>query len=81
MRTKGNVKYVNRPHGFRVMTKQEEDLCLLTVRNVQYRSISKFTIEYGDPGPSGIDESPSLPVGDPPASGNRPPKGRQMKLF
>jgi len=75
------VKYVNRPHGFRVMTKQEEDLCLLMVRNVQYRSISKFTIEYGDLGPSGIDEIPSMPVGDAPTSENRPPKGRQMKLF
>ncbi len=81
MRTKGNVKYVNRPHGFRVMTKQEEDLCLLMVRNVQYQSISKFTIEYGGLGQSGLDESRSMPAGDPPASENRPPKGRQMKLF
>jgi DNA modification methylase len=81
MRTKGNMKYVNRPHGFRVMTKQEEDLCLLMVRNVQYRSISKFTIEYGGLGQPGFDETRSMPVGDPSTSENRPPKGRQMKLF
>jgi DNA modification methylase len=80
-RTKGDVKYVNRPHGFRVMTKQEEELCLLMVRSVQYRSISKFTIEYGGLGQPERNETPSMPVGDASTPKNRPPKGRQMKLF
>ncbi len=81
-RSKGDLKYVNRHHGFHVMTKQEEDLCLPKVRNVQYRSSSKFSIEYGDhpspengsTGPEALDTDPNLPL-------KRPTKGRQMKLF
>lgn len=81
MKTKGDVKYVNRHHGFRVMTKQEEELHLLMVRNVQYRSISKFAIEYGDLAQPGYCEPRSMSAGDPFAAKNRPSKGRQMKLF
>jgi modification methylase len=81
MKSKGDMKYVNHPHGFRVMTKQEEELRLLMVRSVQYRSISKFTIEYGDLGQPGRDETRTMPVGDPSTPNIRPPRGRQMKLF
>lgn len=81
MRTRGDVKHMNRPHGFHVMTKQEEELHLLIVQNVQYRSSSKFTIEYGDLGQCGPDEIRSFSAGVPAPESIRPPKGRQMKLF
>lgn len=81
-RSRGDLKYTNRPHGFHVMTKQEEELHLLMVRNVQYHSTSKFTIEYEgfkqlEPG-----DAPMKPDSDPSdIMQKRPPKGRQMKLF
>ena len=77
----GGLKYVNQPHGFPVMTKQEEEMYLPKLRNVQYQSSSKFSIEYFDlpeaENEPSVSETEEAPITGP----NRPPKGRQMKLF
>ncbi len=80
-KAKGDLRYVNQPHGFYVMTKQEEDLYLPELRNVQYQSSLQFSIEYGDRPELANEPSPPSLEEDPQPGTHRPPKGRQMKLF
>ena len=80
-KTKGYLKYANRRYGFPVMTKQEEELHLPSVRNVRYQSSSKFYIEYGDLPQPGNQETVTARDDESDILTNPRPKGRQMKLF
>jgi hypothetical protein len=80
-KSKGALKYFNRYHGFPVMTRQEEELCLESVRNIQYSSSDRFKVVYA--GPNG---DPKAEPGQPDGNGapSRPTfrtKGRQLKIF
>lgn len=77
---KRDIKYHNRHYGFAVMTRQEEDLRLEMIQNIQYKSSHQFKISYAEPDrvtkPSASERSEiSLPKVQPTA------KGRQLKLF
>jgi len=76
IKTKGNLKHVNRFYGFPVMTRQEEDLCLCPVQNIQYQTRHKFQIEYGDlpPDATSFEDKTGL-------SYVSPQKRHQMKMF
>lgn len=80
-RSKGRLKYTSRRYGFPVMTRQEEDLCLYQVQNIQYQSSLKFRIEYLDLRSNfNLDEiQQAVPSQFPEHSLGR--KGRQLKMF
>jgi DNA modification methylase len=82
MASKGDLKYVNNHYGFAVMTRQEQDLCLDRVKNVQYLSGNRFTVDYANPAFVRDDNHPSPPAENPAVeTAHRPSKGRQLKLF
>ncbi len=78
MRTKGDLSHSNIHYGFPVMTRQEEDLFLNSIRHLQYLSDRKFKIFYNAP-----DSSEKRIVEDTDHASIRPQsaKGRQLKLF
>jgi DNA modification methylase len=81
MKTKGNLKHMNRPYGFPVITRQEEDLRLRTVSNIQYLSNQKFLIKHAELVPVTITGEG---IADEVAASRhftRPSKGRQLKIF
>lgn len=81
MKTKGDLRHTNRPYGFEVMTRQEEDLQFLPVLNIQYQSSQKFKITYGDiHSQDNLQPNEALTREDPKIS-NRPAKSRQIKMF
>lgn len=77
---KGGVKHQNRHYGFAVMTRQEEDLFLRTIQNIQYKSSQRFNITY-----SGVEDKipPNRPVHSniPTGTAFHSTKGRQLKMF
>ena len=80
--SKGDLKYENRHYGFAVMTRQEQDLVLDRIQNIQYLSGNRFTVGYednaADPFTDQLTAQESTNSGEAPA---RPTKGRQLKLF
>ena len=80
-KSRGPLKYVNPHHGVAVMTRQEEDLCLLRIKNLQYASNNRFKVVYSDtakdPGPQ-TDRSAESPSRLWPVRRSR---GRQLKIF
>jgi len=82
MASKNDLKYVNHHYGFPVMTRQEQDLCLDRVKNIQYLSGNRFTVGYINPAAAPRAEHPSpSESGDAPTPSARPSRGRQLKLF
>ncbi len=80
--SKGDPKHMNHHYGFAVMTRQEQDLCLDRVKNIQYLPGNRFSVDYVNPA-SVTDTGESFPPESSPSieSPRRPPKGRQLKLF
>jgi len=82
MASKGDLKYINHHYGFAVMTRQEQDLCLDRVKNIQYLSGNRFTVGYVNPASVSDAGHSSTPEDSPSIeSPHRPSKGRQLKLF
>ena len=80
-RTKGQLKHTNRHYGFPVMTRQEVDLRLPLIENIQYQSNSKFQIGYGNIQPEGVTQAQLSTDATQLGTHSRPNKGRQLKLF
>ncbi|MGD8835926.1 MAG: site-specific DNA-methyltransferase [Desulfobacteraceae bacterium] len=80
-RTKGELKHTNRPYGFPVMTRQEEDLRLPLIQNIQFLSSFKFQIGYGQMQLESAAQAPLATDATPLRVRSRPNKGRQLKLF
>lgn len=80
IKTKGNLKHLNRNYGFAVMTRQEEDLQFHLIENIQYLSGHHFKVSYTTLEgtlPNTSVESHAKPV----QTNQSPLKARQMKLF
>lgn len=82
IKTKGAPKHHNRSYGFPVITRQEDELALETIHNVQYVSSHRFKVVYMSAendvkkvrDTSNTEQSPSMPV-------IAAKRGRQLKLF
>lgn len=78
---KGDLKYRNRHYGFPVMTRQEIELQLVKVQNLQFKSNNRFVVRYQDdqkePVVSDGVQGPALPDTATIRSG----RGRQLKIF
>lgn len=81
MKSKSPPKHTNRPYGFPVMTRQEEDLRLFTVQSIQYQSSRKVIANHQEIQPQV--RALGIPTADERSSvGVKPPgKGRQLKMF
>lgn len=81
-KSRGALKYYNTPHGFPVMTRQEEALRLETIKNLHYASNHQFNVVY-EP----FSDNLNNPTGDKalnasgPQSPQRRIRRRQLKLF
>ncbi len=82
VKTKGQLKHVNRFYGIPVVTRQEEDLILSHVLNVQYLSKDRFSSSHDFWRPHDVSPEPTAQIRD--EIGERlssDGKGRQLKLF
>jgi DNA modification methylase len=81
-KSKGDLKHVNHAYGFPVMTRQEKDLRLPSVQNIQYQSSAECQITYGYAAPTG--ETGQSPLqSDSPRQSPWPQshRDRQLKMF
>lgn len=81
LKTKGDLKHMNRPYGFAVMTRQEEDLRLRPVSHIQYQSNRRFLLKYGNFVPGKMADEGIAEEVVSSRQFARPSKGRQLKIF
>lgn len=82
VKTKGQLKHINRFYGMPVVTRQEEDLTLTHVLNVQYLSKDRFNGSHDLWRPHDVSPEPTLQLQDEIGKRLIPEgKSRQLKLF
>jgi DNA modification methylase len=80
--SKGDLKYINHPYGFPVMTRQEQELFMDRVSTIRFLSGNCFIAEYISLAATRQMELNPAPVEPVPLTvAARPHRGRQLKLF
>jgi DNA modification methylase len=81
-KSSGEIKNRNHFYDWPVVTRQESELRLERVRQLQFVGNDRFRVTYGHVDTPKVESVPQPAVETPPARGGRPTsKGRQLKLF
>ena len=82
LKSKGDPKYTNSHYGFPVITRQEQELVIAGIRNIQYLSGDRFKVAHTSSSRSGQqDAGKTVPADDKSSPIPKAARGRQLKLF